>query len=224
MHIEEPVPRTKARRWQPYAFEDAIVEALPRPAPRIRRDFHDVLQSRRSKISGPIDLTRIAELLWYAAGTKGYASEGCSGLPVEWRCSPSAGALHPIQIVAISENEGPRWYDAMHHAFVRPRIDPANARTLNTSLVRAVLGDQYGYTLWLIADMEKADAAYENCETLVLRDAGCLISTVCLCAEWLGISTCAIGLLGKKMVGALQLPEPKFQAMGAIQVSLSASR
>lgn len=222
MHIEEPVPRTKARPWRPFIFEGAVVEALPRPVTRISRDFHDVLQSRRSKLSGQIDLPRVAELLWYAAGTKGFASEGRSGLPVEWRCSPSAGALHPIQIVAISENEGPRWYDAMHHAFVQPRMDPAGPRSLNTSLVKAALGDQCGCTLWLIADMEKADAAYENCETLVLRDAGCLISTISLCAEWLGISSCAIGLLGKQMVGALQLPEPKFQAMGGIQVSLGA--
>jgi hypothetical protein len=62
--------------------------------------------------------------------------------------------------------------------------------------------------------MEKADAAYENCETLVLRDVGCLIATI---GGW-AFQLAPIGKLGNGIVAVLELPEPKFHAMGAKRV------
>lgn len=181
----------------------------------------DVLTSRRSMITGSIGWVRIAELLWHAASTKGYGSVGRAGLPIEWRASPSAGGLHPIQVVCIPEHyeDGVRLYDAMAHAFLTLDVDAERIVAVNAQEIRDVVGASRGCTLRLIADTGKIEAAYENSLSLVLRDAGCLIATFCLCAEWLGVSACPLGIMGQALVPALGYPEPRFHAVGAIQIT-----
>ncbi len=49
-------------------------------------------------------------------------------------------------------------------------------------------------------------AAYENAGSLILRDAGCLVLTLCLCAEWLDLAACPLGFLGEDMVSPLVFP------------------
>jgi hypothetical protein len=70
----------------------------------------------------------------------------------------------------------------------------------------------------LIGDMEKYGAAYVNFESLALRDAGCLIMNLCLCAEWLSLAACPLGGLGHSAVAALDWPD-RMQGLGMVQVS-----
>lgn len=196
---------------------------LPIPVDPEPRSFVDVLRSRHSVVGNPVDRGRIAELLWHATGTKGHAPAGRAGMPVEWRAAPSAGGLHPISIVCIPEtiiNDGVLLYDPREHAYMNLDVDQNTIVATNTADVAAVVNNPHGYTLRLIADIEKTGAAYENPITLVFRDVGCLIGTLCLCAEWLGLTACPLGFLGQSMVTALGFPEPRFHAVGGVQVSM----
>lgn len=73
--------------------------------------------------------------------------------------------------------------------------------------------------LRLIADLQKAHAAYQAPESLLLRDAGCLMATVALCAGWLGLEACLLGALGSSIVTQLRFPEHLFAGVGAIQIT-----
>jgi hypothetical protein len=196
-------------------------ERLTPPEAPPPRDFGDVLRSRRSAVAGAVDWGEVAALLWHAAGTKGHAPAGRAGLPVEWRASPSAGGLHPIHLVCINDGgDGQvRLYDPMEHAFHVLAVPHVDVSARNAAAVAEVVGVHRGCTLRFIADVSKVGAAYESPASLVLRDAGCLVATLCLCAEWLDLAACPLGFLGHDMVGSLGFPEPRFQAVGAVQVS-----
>jgi hypothetical protein len=180
-----------------------------------------VVRARRSELAGPIGWSHVAELLWHAAGSKGYAHSGRAGLPIEWRASPSAGGLHPIRLVCINDDADyrARLYNSIDHAFHVLDVDGKNIVAKNTSAVAAVVGAHRGCTVRLIADITKVAAAYENPDSLVLRDAGCIVATLCLCAEWLGLAACPLGFLGEEMVSPLGFPEPRFRAVGGVQIT-----
>lgn len=218
---DEPCPRTPPLAWRPYRPPVVATEHLTRPEAPPPRDFGDVLRSRRSALAGPIGWSDIAMLLWHAAGTKGHAPAGRAGLPIEWRPSPSAGGLHPIQLVCINDRgDGPvRLYDPIEHAFQLLDVPHGEITAKNATAVAQVVGAHRGCTLRLIADVGKVGAAYSNPESLIWRDAGCLIATLCLCAEWLGLAACPLGFLGDDMVAPLGFPGTRFQAVGAVQVS-----
>lgn len=220
--IDEPRPRETPLTWASFEPRCRDIEMLPIPVDPKPRSFGDVLRSRHSIVGNPVDRFRIAELLWHAAGTKGHAPAGRAGMPIELRAAPSAGGLHPISIVCIPEaiTDGVLLYDPREHAYRDLDVDQRAIVAANTADVVAVVNSPHGYTLRLFADIEKTGAAYDNPITLVYRDVGCLIGTLCLCAEWLGLAACPLGFLGQSMITALGFPEPRFHAVGGVQISM----
>ncbi len=105
------------------------------------------------------------------------------------------------------------------HAFMVLPADRCAVHAKNIEAVVAVLGARRGCTLRLIGDWAKLSAAYENAETLLFRDAGCLIATLCLCAEWLDLCACPLGFVGQDVVPLLGLPVDRFRAAGGVQIS-----
>lgn len=113
----------------------------------------------------------------------------------------------------------PRLYDPVNHAFLVLRADNELVYLENREAVLSVTGSHSGCTLQLVSDRSKISAAYENVDSLVFRDAGAVLATVCLCAEWLGLSACPLGFLGNAMLPLLGLPEDRFQGVGGVQIS-----
>nr|WP_137828000.1 hypothetical protein [Methylobacterium sp. L1A1] len=111
-----------------------------------------------------------------------------------------------------------RWYDADAHAFGILDVDAALVATLNAVSVEAVLGRRTGCTIRFVADVAKVAAAYEEPLSLVWRDAGCLLATLCFAAEWAGLCACPLGFEGQELVGPLGFSEQRFLATGAVQV------
>jgi hypothetical protein len=220
MRTDEPIPRDTPSVWMPYEFDTIGTEILARPGPPSSRSFADVIAKRRSAVGYPIKLSSVAELLWYAVGWKGYALSGRAGLPIAWSTSPSSGGLQSINVICIlDDGSAPRVYDPVNHAFLVLRVDNELVHAENRKAVLSVTGAHNGCTLRLVGDGSKLCAAYENAESLVLRDAGAVLATVCLCAEWLGLSACSLGFLGNAMLPLLGLPEARFQGVGGIQIS-----
>jgi len=220
MLTDEPVPRESPANWSPFACPDATIEVLARPRLVSQRTFQDVLDRRRSSVGKTVDWTSIADLLWYSAGLKGYAQAGRAGLPIGWSASPSSGGLQSIAIVCISDDgSASRLYDPVNHAFVVLPADGAAVSQENRNDVLSVTGAENGCTLRLIGDRSKLLAAYENADSLLFRDAGAVLATICLCAEWLDLCACPLGFLGNSLLPQLDLPTDRFQAVGAIQIS-----
>ena len=218
---EEPFPRERPLRWKPFVPATSATELLVPPGPGPATPFGDVLESRRSAMAGDVDWPSVAGLLWHAAATKGWPGPGRAGLPLQERPAPSAGGLHPVRIVCMSDRgmDAPRLYDPETHSFHLLHVVRDATMAVNRAAVETVTGASRGTTLRMVADMARTRAGYHRPESLVMRDAGCLIATLCLCAGWLGLAACPLGFLGQEMVSMLGFPTPRFRAVGAVQIT-----
>lgn len=220
MPIEEPTPRHTPLAWTPYEFDVVTTEVLARPGPSSARTFADVIAKRRSSVGDPVKMSSVAELLWYAVGWKEHAPSGRARLPIAWATSPSSGGLQSINVVCIPDDgSAPRLYDPVNHAFLVLRADNELAQKENRQAVVSVAGLYRGCTLRLVSDHSKVSAAYDNVDSLVFRDSGAVLATICLCAEWLGLAACPLGFLGTSMLPLLGLPLDRFRAVGGVQLS-----
>jgi SagB-type dehydrogenase family enzyme len=165
-------------------------------------------------------LQQIAALLWYAARVQRIWPSGRAGIPWEWRAAPSAGGLHPIEIVCIPSavGLGVKLYDPRRHAFHELDISVTRVIAANKRSIEAILGSSRGITLQFLADFSKTNAGYKNAASLVMRDAGCLLAVLCLCAEWLGFAACPVGRLGTEYVRLLGFPANRYVGVGAVQI------
>jgi hypothetical protein len=213
---EEPVPRAEPGPWSEFWPRAFRVVTAPPPTGRSERSFLDVLQARRSAIGGPIGFQQVADLLWYATAPTPMGI-GRAGLPIEHRPYPSAGALHCIRLVAIdSERREVALYEPAGHRF--HLLDAPLVVEVNDRDVEAMVGRKGGCTLRLIADYGKVAAAYRSPESLLYREAGCVLATLGLCAEWLGQAACNLGSVGQSLVPMLGFPEDSFAALGGLQI------
>ena len=219
--IDDPKPRVPPNAWK--CFRPSVLSTLKLPILTTgpSRDFLDVLNSRRSSLGGALPIDQLAALLWYAVGTKGHAPKGRASIPIEWRSSPSAGGLHPIHVVCIPAppDDEVLLYDAPTHSLGTLQLNDHGIVRLNADEVLNVVGESRGWTLRFIADIDKIDAAYKNPTSLALRDSGCLLATICLCAEWLGLTACPLGFLGQALCDPLGFPSERFMGVGGVQVA-----
>lgn len=178
------------------------------------------MESRRSAIGAPVSWHEIEALLWYACGTREFRGIGRAGVPLEHRISPSAGGLHPVQIIYQMSNSdhAARAYLPTRHAAAFLGAS-SQAAELNREQVKGVLGTAPGCTLRLVADLSKIDAAYVNGESLAWRDAGVVCATLSFVAEWLGLHSNVLGFSGNAYLPLIGFPTNRFMAVGAVQIS-----
>jgi hypothetical protein len=219
IRIEEPRPRAEPGAWAEFLPPVIGSEDLPVPPRDPGRAFGEVLQGRRSRIGRAVGWERVGDLLWHANRATGDASLGRAGLPVARRPAPSPGGLHPIGLVCINQGgDFPRLYDPVRHRFHALKVDAREVGARNAAAVNAVVGKHRGCTIRFVADLAKVSAAYQAPESLVLREAGCLLAVHCLCAEWLGLAACPLGFLGQDLVETLGFPAGRFLAAGGLVV------
>ena len=113
----------------------------------------------------------------------------------------------------------PRLYEPSGHAFLVLSMNSKAVHEENEAAVTSVASVHRGCTLRLIGDRSKLLAAYENVDSLLLRDAGAIVATICLCAEWLGLCACPLGFLGNTLLPLIGFPTDRFQGVGAVQIS-----
>jgi hypothetical protein len=146
---------------------------------------------------------------------------GRFGIPWESRSAPSAGGLHPIRLLILpiegsAASQG--FYDPNQHTLIR--ID-RNALDLNRESIDELLGQTGGTTIQLAADAVLINACYTHASSLMWRDAGALLATICLVATALELQSTAVGRTGKSIVRAAGMPHP-FVGVGAVHVSSKA--
>ncbi len=106
-------------------------------------------------------------------------------------------------------------YDAMRHALMELVVSPESVTELREQ-VRAILPAAEGAIALMVGDHRFTATAYANPESLVWRDAGCLLATLHICAEWLGLALCPVGILGQSFVDSVDAGGTAIAAGGCV--------
>lgn len=124
------------------------------------------------------------------------------------RPSPSAGALHPIELVLVDWRGNPRVmrYDAPSHGLEHLAVAEPEALRRFIRACGELLPEVQGTALVLIGHMSRVAAVYETADSLLWRDAGALTQTLFLTATAFRLAFCPLGILGHEVARALGLP------------------
>jgi hypothetical protein len=215
---DEPAPRN-----EPHAWQASQLQGPSRPLDRHivvpEQSFIEVLIGRSSKVGGQLTWPELSSVLWHSMLLRERRPSARFGRPWESRNTPSAGGLHPLRLLCLPLSGGHAGlHDPDAHALTQVEGDGALACKANRESVRSILGDVEGTTLQIVADPSKTAACYENAESLVLRDAGALVSVICLVATSLNLSAVPLGRAGTSIVRASGLKEP-LVGVGAVHLS-----
>lgn len=217
---DEPRPRPMAG-WTEPVLPAGPAERLPSPLPAPVRAFDEVLSSRRTRVAGPVSLMEAGGLLWHVCRETAPSEVGRAGLTVRHRSTPSAGGLHPFSFICVGDLEDRVvQYDASVHGFRELQADHRSLLAVNRAQLMEMLGTSAGVTIRFVCDRSLVDAAYANPESLILRDAGALLATTTLIAEWLGLAACPLGFLGDDFIVMAGLEADRFVGAGGVQISL----
>lgn len=191
----EPRPRSQVEPYRPFAWPSGPSVSLVPPEDMVQ-SFCDVVAARRStRTFGPLAITDMSSLLWYSSRV--LARQGSAlGFDLSHRPAPSAGAIHPIHVLACSSaHDSWQRYDPDRHCLTEVPHGLLAPRDAMAQIAPA-LDPQEGTLLWLAAEVGKTASKYENPETLIWRDAGALIAHFGLVASYLGLHFCALGATG----------------------------
>ncbi|MEC5407586.1 hypothetical protein VOM14_18725 [Paraburkholderia sp. MPAMCS5] len=178
--------------------------------------FADVFERRRStRALAPTPVDALVGMFHFAL-TPRYWQQG-DGMQRSRRPALSAGALHPISVVILVDSAV---YRVNVEACTLDKLAfSAEAYATWLGRCRILLPKANGAFMALIADLGRPKAAYANCESLILRDAGAMLQTLALAAEWFGLGFSPLGILGNEVVAALPASE-QLLAVGGAAVGL----
>lgn len=195
--MKDPIPRSCRRDCERQVPRDlGPLRRFAAPKPPLESLFYDVMSERRSSrsLSAP-DLVAIGELLWYTMRIQETRPDG-----TQHRLSPSAGGLHPIDVL-LARRRQLYWYDAMHHGLRRVSISTSVIKDMYGAAHR-LLPDARGDLLVLAGHVDVTSSKYLRATSLLWRDAGCVLQSIYLAAAWLELGVCGLGLLGDDTIAA----------------------
>lgn len=196
--LKEPRPRPRVKLTTRTRLPGlGICKRLPVPRSARSTSFDDVLNARISsrRLRQPTWVD-IGSLLWLGARTRETLSTGA-----QHRASPSAGGIHPIEILVLNRSRL-YLYDAIVHGVRRINVPPTVINHLE-SVVSVLAPNGRGTVLVFAAHMKSTSAKYVHALSLVWRDAGAILATLGLCAASLDLGFCCLGVLGTETVASL---------------------
>jgi Nitroreductase family len=218
----KPRPRAHASTSIPWPVRRSLrCPAVSSPA---LTSFADVFTGRRSSREiRRVQLRRVIEVIAYA--TRPRFTLLNDSLMRTRRPSPSAGALHPIEIIIIDWRGKPQVtrYDPVLHQLnmLNGRGSAADLTELRNAVTR-ILPRSIATTIVLVADVGRIAAVYDNPESLLWRDAGALLQTIFLSATAFRLAFCPLGIMGHQIVRYLGL-ESILTAVGTALIGKSAT-
>ncbi|WP_328634729.1 SagB/ThcOx family dehydrogenase [Streptomyces sp. NBC_00356] len=201
----DSLPGTPPPARLPAPATPETVTRLPDPpAPAPTHPFETVLAQRRSLrefTSEPVPLHLLGTLLGRAARVRGHLS------PLEHqqtqRPSPSGGGRHSLEIYVLARSvdglePGVHHYDPFGHTLERRGGWDAHLEELVDRLVTVPgrMDQAPPVSLYFASHVTRTSWKYGGMTlSLVYRDTGCLMQTLCLTAADLGLGACPIGAL-----------------------------
>lgn len=169
------------------------------------RDLADILESRHSETAALAPLSR-ADLvtLLYRSARLIAPGEGEDGGPWSHRPSPSAGATHPFDLLVYVRAvqglpEGPYVF-APYRVQLFPLAAEQHAYAVaveSAATEAARRSSPAPVTVCLIANVHRVRRRYSAPLTLLLRDAGALLTVMHLVATDLGLNSSIVGIAGQ---------------------------
>lgn len=176
--------------------------------------FVNVVESRRSQRSTTRSpLREVVNAIAYASRPR-YVKDG-DVIGRTRRLSPSAGALHPIDILIVRRQSGRVFrYGAAGHVLEGLHVTQPDQLARFIDDCRVVVPQSSADMLVFIGDIDRVAAAYHRPTSLLWRDAGVLLQTLALVATAYRLGFCPLGIHGQPVVTALALP-PRAVGVGA---------
>lgn len=205
--IELPEPCPRGTELPPPEERAVPLNFVPLDAGavRIERGFSDVVLFRECRVAqAPLRVSQFASLAYYSVHTKAMWRSP-AGAVLRHKPVPSSGARHPVELVLVGlagMAEVAFRYDGDTHSLVPIESEAAVVREALDKAQRCSAGNR-GSLLLLAADFRATEAAYENPESLVWRDAGTVLGHLCLVAEALELACTPLGMTGDPEVRAL---------------------
>ncbi|XXT21514.1 nitroreductase family protein [Sorangium sp. So ce429] len=151
----------------------------------------------------PASLERLGAWLWHAARTRGTGARTW-----EHRAAPSSGGLHPIELVVVPHDAPEAFrYDSLRHALARLADVDQESLVHACAELRTIVPGAKGSLIVLGGHLARTAAIYENADSLIWRDAGCLLTVLQLVATWLNLGVCPLGALGTGVIRAIRAEE-----------------
>lgn len=215
---DEPYPKRNRLPDGPTWPEGRVVHRFEDGPPIPKRDFTDVLGSRRSRSGGALSIGGLGAILRLATHRRERRLDGRFGV-WESRTAPSAGGTHGIGLVALPmiDDNPMGLYSPDAHALIGLQRGAA-ARTNAARFLVELNLPPAGWFVQLIVDTHAYSSRYENPKSLILRDAGALSCTTCLLAEALGVSSRMLGHLDKGIIEVLDLGM-RYSGVGGIHLT-----
>lgn len=192
--MREPVRLShhgKEQRAAPQLVDAPQLFALPRDFAQPPTELFQVLETRRSHRSfDATSLQDISTLLWFSRRHVGKLSPESGVYP-----TPTAGGLAAVQVVVAPPSEAPWGYEPKGH-MAYSIADNANVSTRIVESASANFDCAHATILLFAANRRYIAQYYDFSESLLLREAGALCFAMQLLAQALGLSFCALGVLG----------------------------
>ncbi|MBN2593104.1 MAG: SagB/ThcOx family dehydrogenase [Sedimentisphaerales bacterium] len=184
----------KARRIELPAFEPDKPVSLDKTL-RQRKSIRDYQDT-------PISKGQLAYLLWASTGIQ-RVEDG-----YEFRTTPSAGALYPIETYVVVNNVKALEAGVYHYAIQPHQLELLQQRDLRRQIAEAALGQGMCATaaavfIWT-AVFERCKWKYgQRAYRYIYLDAGHIAENLALAAVSLNLGTCEIGALYDESVNAI---------------------
>lgn len=196
--LRDPCPRSAPHSVEMRKRPIVHREFLANPTLPEEQSCAEVFRTRKSRRAfGHLDRADLSALLWLAAKSR-YTKVDASGVRRQSRPYPSGGGIHAVDLLLVEQVQNAMrcaWYNPVSHALDFPIVNSASADVVYQRANQIVpVGS--GTVLWFVADMERLNAAYVDCESLAWRDSGALLMSIYMASEVLGLSCCGVGCTG----------------------------
>jgi len=193
---------------EPIAWPVQRILRCPSVIPPLPISFEFVFEGRRSHraiVAAP--LREIVNAVAYATRPRYILDEDKFGRTK--RPSPSAGALHPVEIGIIDWRGAPRVMRYQPNSNELALMRPPETSRLQDFIhnIRHVVSGSHVSAIVLMADEARLAASYDYSTSLLWRDAGALLQTIFLSATAFRLAYCPVGLLGQEVIEALGLQD-----------------
>jgi Nitroreductase family len=184
----------------------SVVRRCDDVVPPVSRSFSSIIQERRSDRA--IVRAPLRELVNAVAfATRPQAVMDGDQFCRSRRPSPSAGALHPVDILLVHGRSRVFRYVPLTHRLEGLYVEHREHLDAFTSDCLEILPGARGTAVVLVGDVARVAAVYERPLSLLWRDGGALLQTLALVATAYRLAFCPLGILGTPVLQALGLPE-----------------
>ena len=166
--------------------------------------FSSLLEQRRSvRTMQPMPFRQVVNAVAFA--TQSRFMSDVNGVERYRRPSPSAGALHPLELILVDWRGTLRIFRSVPDEGKLDLLGLRRPQAANDfrARCRELLPGANGTALVLLGHPDRTRSCYDHFESLLWRDSGALLQTLFLTFVAYGARFCPMGLLGHEVTFAL---------------------